>query len=155
SSLEEVRLRNMPEIPHINLQNGNNTNIHFLQITNNPNLDCVQVDDPAAVMAGTDPPYDSWTIDNGPIITDDCQLGIADYLQSQIKLYPNPVANKLYLQTSDRVDIEAIRIYDLMGKKMLETKANSVLDVSLLSKGVYLVSITTNKGILTEKLFKE
>jgi hypothetical protein len=56
----------MDDLTSINLKNGNNQEIHFLQIIDNPNLTCLQVDDPAGVIAGVDPPYDNWTISGSP-----------------------------------------------------------------------------------------
>ena len=46
----------MDDLSSINIKNGNNTSIMSLSICNNINLQCIQVDDPKAVIAATDPP---------------------------------------------------------------------------------------------------
>lgn len=44
----------------LNLQNGNNENLELFNATNNPDLGCILVDDPVAVINNTDGLYDNW-----------------------------------------------------------------------------------------------
>ena len=48
----------------LNLQNGNNQNIQTFNATDNPDLACVLVDNPPAVLNNFDGFYDNWNIDN-------------------------------------------------------------------------------------------
>jgi hypothetical protein len=68
---------------------------------------------------------------------------VVDELQTAksevFSLYPNPVADKVYLQTPD---FGVVRIYNSLGQLMLERNLSSgknELDVQHLSQGVYLV----------------
>lgn len=74
-------------------------------------------------------------------------------LENSISLYPNPVKNSLNIQVSN-ADFTSISIYNLLGKKMLESKAN-LIDFSSFSKGVYLSKIKTDTGIITKKIIKK
>jgi len=140
---------------YVDLKNGNNINCHWVQITA-PNLICVQVDDPEAVIAG-EPPYESWNIQSG-IITDDCDsIGVNELdLSAVISVFPNPVSDVLYIENQDSNNAtKKITIYDLLGKRILNKKTtNNQLDVSHLISGVYLVEITTDKGVLNKKIIK-
>ncbi|GAB5398690.1 MAG: hypothetical protein Aureis2KO_02750 [Aureisphaera sp.] len=148
------RLDFMDDLIAVNLSNGNNGNISFLRIEGVPNLQCVQVDDPAAVIAGTDPPYDNWIIENDPLITDDCELGVAGFLEKNIGLYPNPVRNELSLEVLQGISIKEISIYNVQGARVLKKEGTTSLGVSSLSPGVYFMSIQTDKGMATKKFVK-
>ncbi|GAB5400219.1 MAG: hypothetical protein Aureis2KO_18040 [Aureisphaera sp.] len=143
-------------INYINLQNGNNTNILSVDIIDNPNLQCIQVDDPAAVIAGTDPPYDNWIIENNdsnPLITDDCQFGIEEFLLQNLHVFPNPVNDILYVEALDGIEVKAMRLCNELGQVVMSSKVTQ-LDLSGLPTGFYLLSIETDKGTITKKLSK-
>jgi chitodextrinase len=71
------------------------------------------------------------------------------------KMYPNPVSgNKIYFNVSDDI---AIEIYSILGKlvkssEITNTKNN--IDVSDLSKGIYLVKVNSGNQFITKKLIK-
>ncbi|WP_299013462.1 LamG-like jellyroll fold domain-containing protein [uncultured Polaribacter sp.] len=72
---------------------------------------------------------------------------------NNITMYPNPVSNVLNIKTNN-ITIQKIEMYSILGKKVLETSENRV-DVSTLSKGVYLIKIQNNKGkIAIRKIVK-
>src|SRR3970282_1485673 len=59
-----------------------------------------------------------------------------------LSLYPNPVSNgKVYITSKNDSDKEVI-IFDILGKKVLQTMLNSrELNISNLSPGVYIIKI--------------
>ena len=69
-------------------------------------------------------------------------------------LYPNP-ANE-FVKISSSVDINKVEIYNLLGKKVISTSklTNNNLDVSSLSKGVYLMKLTSGESVASRKLIK-
>lgn len=70
-----------------------------------------------------------------------------------LNLYPNPVTNgKLYISTKNDSNKEII-IFDLLGKKVLQTLMNSKeLNVSGLNPGVYIIKINEENATATRKL---
>ncbi|OCB77391.1 T9SS type A sorting domain-containing protein [Flavobacterium crassostreae] len=70
-----------------------------------------------------------------------------------LNMYPNPVTNgKVYITTKNDSDKEVI-IFDLLGKKTLQTMMNSKeLNVSSLSPGVYIIKINEQNTSATRKL---
>ncbi len=62
-----------------------------------------------------------------------------------IVVYPNPTANRIYIQTQENFRAD---LYDVMGRKVQSTHQNE-MDVSRLSKGNYLLNITTKENETT------
>jgi hypothetical protein len=66
------------------------------------------------------------------------------------KLSPNPTDGELRLDES--VDYNSVSIYDIVGKKVMQAGKSSVLNVSALDKGVYVLVTDTNlKGKFVKK----
>lgn len=70
-----------------------------------------------------------------------------------LSLYPNPVSNgKVYITSKNDLDKEII-IFDVLGKKVLQTMLSSrELNVSNLTSGVYIIKINENDATATRKL---
>lgn len=70
-----------------------------------------------------------------------------------LNFYPNPVSNgKIYITSKSTLDKE-ISIFDVLGKKVLQTVVNSKeLNISNLSPGVYIIKIKENDATATRKL---
>jgi uncharacterized repeat protein (TIGR02543 family) len=70
------------------------------------------------------------------------------------KLYPNPARDKLYINLNS--SIISGSIFDLQGKRVVEIITGATqIDISNLSKGVYLAKIITLEHTFVEKLIKE
>jgi endonuclease I/chitodextrinase len=78
-----------------------------------------------------------------------------DYLMDAITFYPNPTnGNTIYIKTRDNTDVH---IYNVLGKlvKYTEiTELNNNIDVSNLSKGIYILKMSVDKKSVTKKLIK-
>ena len=70
-----------------------------------------------------------------------------------LSLYPNPVSNgKVYITSKNDSD-KVIIIFDVLGKKVLQTTISSKeLAVSNLSPGVYIIKISEGDASATRKL---
>jgi len=70
-----------------------------------------------------------------------------------LNLYPNPVSNgKVYITSKNDLDKEII-IFDVLGKKALQTSISSKeLNISNLSPGVYIIKINEGDASATRKL---
>ena len=70
-----------------------------------------------------------------------------------LNLYPNPVSNgKVYITSKNDLDKNII-IFDVLGKKVLQTTMNSKeLNISNLSPGVYIIKIDEEQSTATRKL---
>ena len=84
-------------------------------------------------------------------ITDDC-TAVAETESQSVKVYPNPTQGRLTIEAEN---IHQVSIYNLIGEKLLEDVINGgVVEVDLVgfSKGLYLIRVATEKGILTKKV---
>lgn len=133
-------------LTNFNIRNGNNTILENMSVTENSNLECIQVDD-VEYSNNTS----TWYKDDWTIYSEDCQLGIDDFVINDFKLYPNPVQEILFIKSQQQ--IERVSIYNLQGQLINETK-NIQIDVSLLSSGIYFVSIIINGKNSINKFIK-
>ncbi|NQY27999.1 MAG: T9SS type A sorting domain-containing protein [Flavobacteriaceae bacterium] len=101
---------------------------------------------------------------NFPIITDTeittvAVLGVSDYiLDSSLKIYPNPTNN--FIKISGNNNLESIALYDINGRllqevKILGTATEKQIAISQYSSGIYVVKVTSTKGVLIDKIVKE
>lgn len=78
--------------------------------------------------------------------------------KQNVSIYPNPSDREINIETL--APIQNIKIYDLHGRIVLsqnnsDSNLNLKLDVSNLSKGMYLIKLETSEGQFTQKLIKE
>ncbi len=74
-----------------------------------------------------------------------------------IDLYPNPVGNKLYVNTNITAKFNAI-IYDMFGKKLLiqnSMQNNQNINCVSLNAGIYIIKIMQNNKLSTAKFVKQ
>ncbi|QVY65644.1 T9SS type A sorting domain-containing protein [Polaribacter sp. Q13] len=86
------------------------------------------------------------------VIEDAATAGVSSQQLENVNMYPNPVENKLFINSKETLN--KVEIFNLLGKKVLSTTNTKSIDVSSLSKSVYLVKISSDKGISTKKLVK-
>jgi hypothetical protein len=82
-------------------------------------------------------------------------IDLNDY--SEINTYPNPVESVLNIESMD-LAINKIQLNDITGRIIFEIsdfKQNSVINVSHLKNGIYLLSLYTEKGLFIKKIVKE
>ncbi len=77
-------------------------------------------------------------------------LGLDSVSNESFKLYPNPVEDYLYIQSSDTT-IKNIDIYSILGKKIYSTSSENKLDMSSYSAGIYFIKVNNS----TFKIFKK
>lgn len=69
-------------------------------------------------------------------------LGLDDENKDTFGIYPNPSTDKLNFRSTTSQDFD-VSVYDLLGKKILETtkNVNSSLDISNLETGIYILKL--------------
>lgn len=72
---------------------------------------------------------------------------------TSFSLSPNPAQNLVYITTAQS-GIVQVKVFDLLGKKVLQhtLEQNGNLDISSLKTGVYLVKLQQNNSISTKRL---
>ena len=75
------------------------------------------------------------------------------YETSQIKVYPNPANKNIRIEIAKGIVVKTIKLHDLNGK-LIKTflSTNTLLNISGIAKGQYMLSIETNNKIIREKI---
>ncbi|HXB42003.1 MAG TPA: T9SS type A sorting domain-containing protein [Bacteroidia bacterium] len=79
------------------------------------------------------------------------------YSDEMINVFPNPASNVLHVQLPSANNNPVVKIFDVMGKQIAEQKVSDVetnFDISAFAPGVYIVSIVTDKQVITRKIQK-
>jgi hypothetical protein len=82
-------------------------------------------------------------------------LGLENFELEAINIYSNTTNTKLFLDVPNGVTIEKAVIFNTLGQKLIETATATSWDISNLSSGVHLITITTDFGIKKLKFVKE
>lgn len=84
-------------------------------------------------------------------------LGLAEFAQYGISVYPNPVSETLAIQSAN-YSIESAAIFNIVGQQVYQRDLSNVhleIDLSSYSEGVYILQIQVNGKVMTTKLIKE
>jgi hypothetical protein len=143
----------------LNVKNGNNNTWINFKAQNNPNLTCIEVDDPVWSAQ-------YWTnIDSiasfSSVCSNSCVNGIAEKIIPNWRIYPNPVNDYL---TFEFPYIKAgefkIHLKDALGKIVLENNLivednySNTISISSLSTGIYFLEIRNNAKLFSGKIIK-
>ena len=82
-------------------------------------------------------------------------LGVENtVLEQGISIYPNPVSHILNIKKSDNsITIKNASLYNVIGKEMYRASNTNPIDVSNLSKGLYVLKLESEEsGVLAKKI---
>ncbi len=98
-----------------------------------------------------------WTVDS-VIITGDNAGSINQYIQTNTKIFPNPLHGdtKLFV-TANKLSIINIQLFNVSGQQIPITysKQKRLINLKNLTSGIYLIKIETDKGISYKQLIIE
>ncbi len=81
---------------------------------------------------------------------------IVEHNDLQCNIYPNPVNDKLYIETQTQT--QSIEVYDIFGRRQQLSAISgqpSVIDVAVLKSGIYFIKINTNEGNIVKRIIKQ
>ncbi len=144
-----------PDLTAINLKNGNRMSaVQTSSIAGCSNLVaiCVDANEVDQIQALVD--YNGYT--NCNVVTDCSGLSVEEYALNTITVYPNPVAEKLYISSKDFMD--SITFYNVSGS-LIKTISNInqrklEIDIKDFSDGVYFLKVHSNTGVFSSKIVK-
>ena len=140
----------------LNVKNGNNSNFTGFQAYNNPNLNCIEVDN--VTYSNT-----NWSlIDIGASFstncTNPCALGIEENNISISSVYPNPTTGNFTIDLGKvKQDIKAT-LTNSLGQVILTENYTSTNYINIDiegSKGIYFLQLESNGEVTTKKIIKE
>ena len=91
------------------------------------------------------------------LVKGDETVGISDFNTASASIYPNPVSDTFNVDFSSKFNTNdvSVTITDMIGKTVMTFDAASSYNISSLSKGVYMVSITDGTNTATQKIIKK
>lgn len=134
----------------INVANTNHQNL-VINVSNNPQLKCVQVD---TAIVNNIP--NTWFYDSGVTFNYDGSCvalsTVTNALENKVRVYPNPVREQLFINVPASHKIKKIAIIDVTGKKVFETKNTQNITLDKLAKGMFFLEIQINN---TKTIYKK
>ena len=79
----------------------------------------------------------------------DSVLGVEDNLADVASIFPNPATDVLNVDLPSNVNVESAVLFDVLGKNTGVTLENGTMNLSSLSRGVYILNLQTDRGTLT------
>ena len=75
-----------------------------------------------------------------------------------ISVYPTAAIDNITIDTQDRVNISSLKVYDVLGKNVInmtiDKRSKFDLDITTLESGSYFIEITTENAVVTKKFVK-
>lgn len=82
-------------------------------------------------------------------------VGNQSYIFESFKMFPNPAnGNRIYFSVTENATINIHNVLGKLIKKTTVSKNKNSIDISDLSKGIYLIKIISGKQFITKKLIK-
>lgn len=144
----------------LNVKNGTNNNFinNFptFSATNNPNLTCIEVDNPSWNITG-------WGyIDSQTSFTSNCgnfcSVGIEENNLSNLSIYPNPTSRNITIDLGETKTNVKATLTNSIGQVVLTQNHGSTSFINLdleLSSGIYFLQIEADGEIMTKKIIKQ
>jgi hypothetical protein len=103
--------------------------------------------------------YSVMLTDNGCTTTSSCTsvliTALEDVKVDNIRVFPNPAHNELFLEAPNEITIQAIEILNINGQVIRQINANtSVIDVNELTQGIYILRVSTSNSIMYKRFVK-
>ena len=132
-------LNNLIQGTTVNLNNINYIKLIDVVGTTNPNFATYDSENnlindpyPTAFSSG------GFDLDAVGVIHNNSSAGIHNVELSLVKIFPNPVKDKLHIYTNQQIN--TVTLFDVNGREIISS-SSKIIDVSNLSKGIYFVKI--------------
>ena len=86
------------------------------------------------------------------VFVDEAFIGITDNTIQKAILYPNPSKGVINIGNNY---LNEIQIYDMAGKRIKQLEPQAIIDLSDIPKGIYLIKLVSDEGILADKIILE
>ena len=103
---------------------------------------------------GTDVLTFSWFIDNVKIVaTDTTGVSVEERILDEVKVYPNPVRDRLHVESNAPIHQMSLIASNGMIVENKDHEGNVIeLDLKGYSKGIYMLRLVTDEGVITKKV---
>lgn len=134
----------------LKISNGNNLNFSYFSAINNPNLNCITVDNSTWSA-------NNWTnIDSHSFFSNDCSTVSVETINGStlLSVYPNPAKESIFLSVNNYNGNIQTEVFDLVGTQLLNTTKKTISLIDYPS-GIYLLKVTYGYNLDLVKVIKE
>ena len=138
----------------LNMKNGNNSNFSSISTTNNPNLNCIEVDDVAYSNANWSPYIDAQT-SFSTSCPNPCAVGIEENSLQNLSLYPNPSTGSITIDLEETKSNVSLSLTNALGQVVLTQNYKSTNHINFdldAPKGLYFLRLETDGEVITKKI---
>ncbi len=159
NSFKGLQLASNGKIYAARSPNLDNPLLSVIDSPNNPGLSCNYID--AVIDFGN-----NWVSYGFPNFIDSydysntsayCYTEIEENIFNKlIDIYPNPTTGPIRINNEELI-IKNVAVYDIYGKEVLKQEVGSQkyeVDLSNQPQGIYIIKVTTSKGVAVEKVVK-
>lgn len=82
-------------------------------------------------------------------------LSVDDNLAELVSIYPVPATDVLNVKVPSSIEVTEVTLHDLLGRNTGAVYSNGTINVSNLNRGVYMLTVKTTEGTLTQKVIKK
>lgn len=82
-------------------------------------------------------------------------LSVGDNLADVVSIFPVPATDVLNVKVPSNIEVTEVTLHDLLGRNTGAVYSNETINVSDLSRGVYMLTVKTTEGTLTQKVIKK
>ena len=144
------------QLTYLNVANGNNKNFDEFNVSNNPELNCIQVDDsywsngvynwPEGLIIranwfNNDGPFYKFDFDDNINFSNYCEYLTLEEFNDESFIYPNPTTDKIYFNYSN---FNHAIIYDINGR-ILNKTYSSEFDLSSYKNQLFIIEVYNYK----------
>ena len=80
--------------------------------------------------------------------------GVGENEMEMISVYPNPTQDVIYIGANNDLSVQRVEVFNVTGQKVMSS-TESVIDVSGLGSGMYIVRVTADDRIVTQCIVKQ
>ena len=92
------------------------------------------------------------------LVTTSDTAGVNNNLASQFSVFPNPTANVINIANAENILVNGVAIVDVNGRTVKSVNFDGVseaqVNIADLASGMYLMNISSDKGMTTKKIVK-
>jgi Leucine-rich repeat (LRR) protein len=144
------------QLTYLNVANGNNKNFDEFNVSNNPELNCIQVDDsywsngvynwPEGLIIranwfNNDGPFYKFDFDDNINFSNYCEYLTLEEFNDESFIYPNPTTDKIYFNYSN---FNHAIIYNINGR-ILNKTYSSEFDLSSYKNQLFIIEVYNHK----------
>lgn len=142
------------QLGSLNFKNGNYMNVTHFNVTSNPNLACIDVDDVAYSTTNWD------HIDGGVVYSTSCFTSVNTLNdQIELKVYPNPISEFCTIDLPYTTTNLELVVYNNLGQKCVVRKCENVTQVEVnlkdMDTGLYWIVLKAENYFLQQQVVKK